>query len=123
MSASRHGNRVVAATRGSNGGSYMTADSNDVLSWDAYPVEAVDTCGAGDTFHGAFAWAIGQGIDLPESLQIAAAAAALKVQSLGNDGLPSDGALFEFLAAHAGGRARETIGRRGLRRAQRGGRR
>ncbi|WP_371926876.1 PfkB family carbohydrate kinase [Bradyrhizobium sp. WD16] len=38
----------------------------------------VDTLGAGDVFHGAFALAIAEGQDPPAALRLGAAAAALK---------------------------------------------
>src|SRR5262249_42711343 len=37
-----------------------------------FPVEAVDTLGAGDTFHGAFALALAEGHDLPSAFRFAA---------------------------------------------------
>ncbi|MBE2221250.1 MAG: carbohydrate kinase [Anaerolineae bacterium] len=43
----------------------------------AYPVQAVDTTGAGDTFHGAFAYALAQAMPWSDLLRYASAAAAL----------------------------------------------
>jgi sulfofructose kinase len=43
----------------------------------AFPVEAVDTTGAGDTFHGAFAAGLAEGRDWNNLLKFASAAAAL----------------------------------------------
>ena len=48
-----------------------------------FPVKAVDTLGAGDVFHGAFALALGEGRDLGPALRFAAAAAGLKCTRLG----------------------------------------
>jgi sulfofructose kinase len=46
-------------------------------------VHTVDTLGAGDVFHGAFALAITENQDLPEALRFASAAAALKCTRFG----------------------------------------
>lgn len=43
----------------------------------AYSVQAIDSTGAGDTFHGAFAYALAQGMPWPDLLRYASAAAAL----------------------------------------------
>ncbi|MGA2984805.1 MAG: PfkB family carbohydrate kinase [Terriglobia bacterium] len=49
----------------------------------AYPVRAVDTTGAGDVFHGAFAYAILRGLPLELTLRVASLAAALSVRERG----------------------------------------
>lgn len=56
----------------------------------AFTVERVaDTCGAGDTFHGAFCWAYLNGYPPPDAARFAMAAVALRIQSYGNRiGLP-----------------------------------
>lgn len=46
----------------------------------AFPARAVDTTAAGDIFHGAFAYAIAQGMPLVESLRFASMAASLSVR-------------------------------------------
>jgi sugar/nucleoside kinase (ribokinase family) len=46
-------------------------------------VQTVDTLGAGDIFHGAFALAITERRDLPDALRFASAAAALKCTRFG----------------------------------------
>jgi sulfofructose kinase len=48
-----------------------------------FPVKAVDTLGAGDVFHGAFALALAEGRDVGPALRFAAAAAGLKCTRLG----------------------------------------
>jgi ribokinase len=65
----------------------------------AFPVAApVDTCGAGDVFHGAFLWAFAQGRPLEEAAQLAQAAAALRIGAYGNAaGIPTRDALERFV--------------------------
>ena len=67
----------------------------------AFVVENVrDTCGAGDVFHGAFLWAHLAGQKPEEAAQFAQAAAALRVQILGNEaGIPTREAVEALLAA------------------------
>ena len=57
--------------------------------WQAAPVAGVDSCGAGDTFHGAYAWALAAGLPPAERFQIAAWSAGLKVTQLGNAAIPN----------------------------------
>ena len=49
----------------------------------AFPVHTVDTLGAGDVFHGAFAHAITEDQSIPSALRFASAAAALKCTRFG----------------------------------------
>ena len=49
----------------------------------------MDSCGAGDTFHGAYAWALAKGLSPAECFETAAWSAALKVSQLGNKGIPT----------------------------------
>ena len=67
---------VAAVTRGAEGVTWLSG--NDIFSQRAYAVDAVDTTGAGDVFHGAYALAVGGGLALPEAISFASAAAALK---------------------------------------------
>jgi sulfofructose kinase len=69
----------------------------------AFKVDAVDTTGAGDAFHGAFAWALVNGWDGAECARVASAVAAIKCRHLGaRAGLPTAGELEEFLRAAEG---------------------
>lgn len=67
----------VAGTRGPQGTIWLD-NQHVVQESPAFPVHAVDTLGAGDIFHGAFALAITEGQDVPDALRFASAAAALK---------------------------------------------
>ena len=80
---------VFGVTQGHRGGVFTTGKEPECLErWDAVPVTAVDSCGAGDTFHGAYAWALAKGLSLAECFDTAAWAAGLKVAQLGNTGIP-----------------------------------
>lgn len=69
----------------------------------AFDVKTVDTTGAGDAFHGAFAWGLAQGRDETECVRIAAAAAALKCRRLGaRAGLPTLEELQAYLKEQTG---------------------
>jgi sulfofructose kinase len=67
----------------------------------AFPIQPVDTLGAGDVWHGAFAVRIAEGASPYEGARFAAAAAALKCQHFGGrDGAPTRPQVLEFLRAH-----------------------
>ena len=66
----------------------------------AFPVIAVETLGAGDTFHGAYALALAEGQSLPQALRFASAAAALRcTRSGGRAALPGRQEVLALLAA------------------------
>jgi sugar/nucleoside kinase (ribokinase family) len=67
----------LAATRGPRGTIWLN-ETGALEETPAFPVQAVDTLGAGDVFHGAFTLRLAEGGGLREALQFAAAAAALK---------------------------------------------
>ncbi len=80
--------RVVAVTRGEAGVSWY--EEGSLKSLGAYPVDVVDTTGAGDVFHGAYAFAIGGGLAVHEAMSFASAAAALKcMRPGGRAGIPT----------------------------------
>ncbi|AWL92226.1 sugar kinase [Bradyrhizobium ottawaense] len=67
----------LAATRGPLGTIWLN-EAGEPEETAAFPVQAVDTLGAGDVFHGAFALGLAEGKGVPEALRFAAAAAPLK---------------------------------------------
>ncbi|MBF6452334.1 PfkB family carbohydrate kinase [Nocardia cyriacigeorgica] len=89
--------KALVSTRGAAGGVYL--DGRGTAEYDALAVDPVDTCGAGDTFHGAFAWAVGAGADIEWTLRIAAWSAGRKCAVFGNDGIPGRAELTEWLNA------------------------
>ena len=72
----------VAGTSGAQGTLWLDEHHN-LQHTPAFPVHTVDTLGAGDVFHGAFALGITEGQDLPTALRFASAAAALKCTRFG----------------------------------------
>jgi len=72
----------LAGTRGAQGTIWLDEQQN-LRQTPAFPVHTVDTLGAGDVFHGAFALAITENQDLVDALRFASAAAALKCTRFG----------------------------------------
>jgi sulfofructose kinase len=94
------GARLAAITRGPDGVLAAAAGAPDPFEVPAFPVEAVDTTGAGDAFHGGAAWALAAGRTWAESLRVGAAVAALKCREAGaRAGLPSRAAVEALTAA------------------------
>jgi sulfofructose kinase len=72
----------LAGTRGARGTIWLD-QHGQLQETPAFPVHTVDTLGAGDVFHGAFALAVTEGQKLREALRFASAAAALKCTRFG----------------------------------------
>lgn len=73
-------------------------DGNDIQSIPTKKVEVVDTTGAGDTFNGALAVFIAEGMTLKHALEHACIAGALSVTKLGaQKGMPTRSELSENL--------------------------
>jgi sugar/nucleoside kinase (ribokinase family) len=88
----------LAVTNGPDDVIWM--DAGAVRRLPAFSVRAVDTLGAGDTFHGAFALALAEGSDLLSALRFGAASAALKCTRFGGvSGTPYREETEAFLAA------------------------
>ncbi|MDC7226271.1 MAG: PfkB family carbohydrate kinase [Spirochaetales bacterium] len=75
----------VIVTLGAGGLFYdrRSSDKTLAVSMPAYNVEAVDSTGAGDIFHGAFSFGLLNGYSFNENLKLASAAAALSVVTPG----------------------------------------
>lgn len=76
----RYGDLAIV-TAGENGA--FCQSENGCLHQPAFQVPVVDTTGAGDVFHGAFAAGLLENWPLPKILEFAAAVAALKCRGLG----------------------------------------
>ncbi|MBP1583690.1 MAG: hypothetical protein J6866_07030 [Victivallales bacterium] len=93
------GSRVVGITMGPQGS--LARSGGKDYRCPAVTVQAVDTTGCGDSFHGAFAVRYQETEDVQESLRFASAVAALKCLQLGGRaGIPGRRQVEEFLQTH-----------------------
>jgi ribokinase len=75
------GIRAVVVKLGDQGSVYCAADRTFVAL--PFPVQAVDSTAAGDTFNAALAVALGEGVEMEHALHFANAAAAISVTRAG----------------------------------------
>lgn len=88
---------LAAVTLGSEGCRWL--DANGYADCASFDIDVVDTTGAGDVFHGAYAYALGNNHEIADAMRFAAAAAAMKCRSAGGRaGSPTLGELTQFLA-------------------------
>lgn len=88
--------KVVVITQGKAGG--ILYDGQQVLRYPAFPVNAVDTNGSGDVFHGAFAFALTKGYDYKQCCVFSSAVSALKCTRLeARSAVPSFTETMDFL--------------------------
>src|SRR6266545_1136750 len=96
MATRAHG--LLAVTNGPE--DVLWLEGGSVRRMEVFAVAAVDTLGAGDTFHGAFALALAEGCDPVAAMRFGAAAAALKCTRFGGiSGTPARAEVDAFLAA------------------------
>jgi len=87
VASQRLGN-FVGVTDGSNG--FLWQEAGTTRHSPAFTVESVDTLGAGDVWHGAFALALSELLPIAQAIQFSNAVAALKcTKHGGRDGIPS----------------------------------
>jgi sugar/nucleoside kinase (ribokinase family) len=79
-----YGMRVAAMTLGAHGS--LARTGGRFLYAPGYVVDCVDTTGAGDVFHGAFCYAVLQGMTMPAALDFSNAMAALNCTAMGARG-------------------------------------
>jgi len=94
------GARIAAVTLAENG-VVVGERGSEPLHLPAIPTDPIrDTCGAGDTFHGAFLHATLHGADAVEAARYAQAAASLRIGRIGHrDGLPTNAEVNRLLSA------------------------
>jgi sulfofructose kinase len=91
------GPAAVVITAGPRGAWFN--DGEQVRHQPAFPVKAVDTTGAGDVFHGSFAFGLASGWEVARCVEFAAAVAALGCTKLGGRaGIPTRAQADAFLA-------------------------
>lgn len=71
---------LAAVTRGERGVLWLARGMDAPAAIPAFPVEAANTTGAGDVFHGAHALALAEGMATPDALRFASAAGALRAR-------------------------------------------
>ncbi len=92
------GARIAGVTRGEHGLAWCERGDERVRTVPALPLRAVDTTGAGDVFHGAYALALAEKLPVDEAARFACAAASLKCAGAGARGsVPSREAVLAQL--------------------------
>jgi ribokinase len=92
------GPRAVILKLGEQGSSYF--DAATTIHSPAFPVAAIDTTAAGDTFNAGLAVALAEGKSIGDALRFANAAAAISVTRLGAQAsIPSRAEVEAFLAS------------------------
>ena len=95
----RMGCRVAAVTLGAQGVKWVDAEGFHELQ--ARPIRAIDSTGAGDVFHGAYAAALSLAQTTAQAFSFASAAAALKCQQPGGrQGIPDMAQTMAFNNAY-----------------------
>jgi sulfofructose kinase len=84
---------VAAVTRGEKGTQWMTREDPTPRVTPAFRVQATNTTGAGDVFHGAYALAIAEGQSAEQAIRFSSAAGALRAR----DGATPDRAMVDEL--------------------------
>jgi sulfofructose kinase len=84
---------VAGVTRGEKGTLWLTADDPEPRVTPAFRVQATNTTGAGDVFHGAYALAIAERQPVARAMRFASAAGALRAR----DGATPTRAMVEAL--------------------------
>lgn len=88
--------KVVVITCGKEGG--ILYDGKEVVQYRAFPVDAVDTNGSGDVFHGAFAAAMVKGYSYMDCCLFASATSAIKCTGMGaRESVPNEETVLAFL--------------------------
>ena len=91
--------KFAAVTCGAEGS--IGFDGETIYRQSAFPVKTIDTTGAGDVFHGAFAYCYINDGDWSECLRFAAAVAAMKCTKFGGrTGIPTLTEAEQFLKKH-----------------------
>jgi sulfofructose kinase len=89
-------NKAFIVTCGDQGAYIITGEGTDFVS--AFKITPVDTTGAGDVFHGAFAFALWKGYGLREAVTFSSAVSALKCTKMGGQsGIPDFNVTVKFI--------------------------
>lgn len=92
---------TLIITQGSRGG--FIYENGKEVRYPVFPVKAIDSNGAGDTFHGAFVAARIKGMSVMEAATFASATSALKCTRFGaQKGIPGFDEVIEFMKTTEG---------------------
>lgn len=90
-----------AVTSGEKGSYWL--ENGELQRCPAESIDAVDTCGAGDVFHGGFAVAMAENLSVAEAMSFAGVVAALKCQTFGGSlGTPDRSAVDKYISRSSG---------------------
>lgn len=93
--------QTLIVTQGNRGG--FIWEEGKAVRYPVFPVKAVDSNGAGDTFHGAFVAARVKGMSVPEAARFASATSALKCTRFGaQEGIPGYEEVLTFMKDNPG---------------------
>jgi len=96
-SAEKNNSACVGVTVGEKGSFWL--EKGQMIHCPAEPIAALDTCGAGDVFHGAFAVAMTEKMNMNQAMEFAGATAALKCLVFGGSmGVPDREEVDRLLA-------------------------
>ena len=94
------GSRALTITLGERGS--ITVADGRIIRMPAFKVEAVDTTGAGDVFHGGYIFGLLHGWELERIVRFASAVAAIKCRQMGGrTGIPRLDEVMQFLQQHS----------------------
>lgn len=83
MSLRKLNKKQIVVTLGEDG--LLYSKDHEILHMPAFNVKAIDTTGAGDIFHGAYAYGVMKKWDMEKILKVASATAALSTEKLGGN--------------------------------------
>lgn len=92
----KHGFGITTITLGARGS--VTYADDRIIIIPAFPIEAVDTTGAGDVFHGGYIYGLLRKWSLESTIRFASAVAAMKCRKVGGRaGIPRPAEVQRFL--------------------------
>ena len=98
----KYPNSTIVVTLEEHGALYQAG--NQIKIMPGLKVNAIDTTGAGDIFHGAFTYGIANGFDMEKTIMIANIAGGLSVQKMGSRlSIPSLSEVLDYYAKKMGG--------------------
>jgi len=96
---SAYGPREIVITLGAEGS--VGWNRSELITQSAFPVDVVDTTGAGDVYHGGYIYGLLRGWDMRACMRFASAVSALKCRAVGaRAGIPTLHEVTRFLEAH-----------------------